>query len=84
MMNSGYTYCEILFKDNGIGFEQEFSESIFKIFERLNAREKYKGTGIGLALCRKIAEIHNGKIYADSQVDKGTSFHVILPMTKTN
>ncbi len=79
MLNADLAYCEIIFEDNGIGFKQEFAKTIFNIFERLNEREKYEGTGIGLALCRKIAEIHHGEISAHSEVNVGTSFHVILP-----
>lgn len=82
LLNQDLSYCEIKFTDNGIGFKQEFAKKIFKIFERLNQREKYEGTGIGLALCRKIAEIHHGEIFASSEVNVGTSFHVILPTGK--
>jgi PAS domain S-box-containing protein len=75
-------YCEILIKDNGIGFRQEFAETIFNIFRRLNSRDKYEGSGIGLAICRKIAMVHKGEIYADSAADKGTTIHVILPLRR--
>jgi signal transduction histidine kinase len=80
MLNPDYSYCKIIFKDNGIGFPQEYAEHIFKIFERLNSRDKYQGTGIGLALCRKIVSIHQGEIFARSSTNEGTSFHVILPL----
>ncbi|MDP4229933.1 MAG: PAS domain S-box protein [Bacteroidota bacterium] len=73
------SYCEIILTDNGIGFDQEFAEKIFVIFQRLNERNKYEGTGIGLALCRKIAEKHKGIIYALSTEGKGSEFHIILP-----
>lgn len=79
-LNEDLSYCEISFKDNGIGFEQKFSENIFRIFERLNTRDKYKGTGIGLALCRKIINKHHGKIFASSTLNEGTVMHVILPI----
>jgi two-component system CheB/CheR fusion protein len=72
-------YAEIVFKDNGIGFSPEFSEQIFVIFQRLNDRKLYPGTGIGLALCRKIAGNHKGIIYAESD-SGGAAFHVILPL----
>lgn len=61
--------------DNGIGIGQEYSERIFRIFQRLHTREEYPGTGIGLAVCKRIAEIHNGKIWHESEIDKGTVFY---------
>lgn len=60
-------------KDNGIGFDQKFSEKIFGMFERLHEREKFEGTGIGLALCRKIVENHGGAIWAESMRNQGTT-----------
>lgn len=72
-------YVSIVVKDNGIGFKQEFAEQIFAIFQRLNTREQFEGTGIGLALCRKIANEHGGEIYATSREGDGAEFHVILP-----
>jgi two-component system CheB/CheR fusion protein len=72
-------YCEIKVEDNGIGFDDSFSEQIFTIFQRLHGKSEFSGTGIGLALCRKIAETHNGYIYASSQENKGATFVVLLP-----
>ncbi len=72
------TYIDVVVKDNGIGFDQEFAEKIFVIFQRLNPRKQYPGTGIGLALCRKIAENHGGTVYATSKLNEGTEFHVVL------
>ena len=71
---------EITVADNGIGFEQEYAELVFQLFERLHSVEEYEGTGVGLALCKKIVENHFGHIYARSQPEQGASFHVILPL----
>ncbi|MCW3110895.1 MAG: signal transduction histidine kinase with CheB and CheR [Segetibacter sp.] len=73
-------YYEITFSDNGIGFSQEFADQIFIIFQRLNDKEDYPGTGIGLALCRKIVRNHGGEIIAKSEEGKGTTFYIILPV----
>jgi len=75
-------YLEITFRDNGIGFDPEFADQIFQLFERLHSVDEYEGTGMGLALCRKIAENHNGKIYATSREGEGASFYVLLPATQ--
>jgi PAS domain S-box-containing protein len=72
-------YEMITFEDNGIGFDQEYSEKVFNIFQRLNGMSDYEGTGIGLAICRKIVINHHGLIFAESQENEGTKFHIILP-----
>jgi signal transduction histidine kinase len=72
-------YYRITFEDNGIGFEQEYAEQIFNIFQRLHLKTAYEGTGIGLALCRKIVQNHHGDIYAESKKNKGATFNIILP-----
>ncbi len=76
------SYIEIIFKDNGIGFEQQYAKQIFTIFKRLHDSETYLGTGIGLALAKKILENHHGEIFANAKENKGASFHVILPITQ--
>ena len=73
-------YCHIIFADNGIGFEPEFSEQIFDIFQRLHSKEEYPGTGIGLAIAKKIVENHRGVITATSELNKGTRFDIYLPV----
>jgi light-regulated signal transduction histidine kinase (bacteriophytochrome) len=71
--------CQIFIRDNGIGFDQELAEKIFGMFKRLHAESHVNGTGLGLALCRKIAEHHKGSITARSQVNEGTTFILSLP-----
>lgn len=72
--------CEIFVKDNGIGFDQQFADRIFKPFQRLHNRREYEGTGMGLAICRKIAERHGGSIRAESKPGEGATFIVRLPV----
>ncbi len=79
-LNPSTSYCEIIVKDNGIGFEQQYSDKIFVIFQRLHNRETYVGTGIGLAITKKIVENHHGEIFADANENEGASFHIILPL----
>jgi two-component system CheB/CheR fusion protein len=72
-------YCHITVTDNGIGFENKFSEKIFEVFQRLHGKEEYAGTGIGLAIVRKIVDNHNGMITATSKLNKGTTFDIYIP-----
>lgn len=76
-------YFVVSFVDNGIGFEQSNADQIFDIFKRLHTRQEYEGTGMGLAMCKKIAENHGGHIYATSTPGEGARFMVILPVTQT-
>ncbi|MES2890836.1 MAG: ATP-binding protein [Bacteroidota bacterium] len=78
-LHQGSNYIELSFKDNGIGFEEEYANQIFTIFQRLHTRESYSGTGIGLALCKKIVDNHHGLISVKSEVGKGTEFCIVLP-----
>lgn len=77
---SGKEYCRIYVEDNGIGFDEKYLDRIFKPFQRLHARTEYEGTGIGLAICRKIAERHEGSISASSEPGKGATFMITLPV----
>lgn len=78
--NGGAQYCRLYVEDNGIGFEQKYSEQIFGMFKRLHLHSEFEGTGIGLALCKKIVEEHNGFITARSKVGEGSVFIISLPV----
>lgn len=77
--NSKDKFYKITFKDNGIGFEQEYAEKIFILFNRLHNKNEYEGTGIGLAICKKIVENHRGFIFATAKPDAGATFIIYLP-----
>ena len=78
--NSEVEWEIITISDNGIGFSEEYLEKIFVPFQRLHGRSQYKGTGIGLSVCRRIVERHGGEIFASSRVGEGASFTIKLPV----
>jgi PAS domain S-box-containing protein len=77
---TGKELCELSIEDNGIGFEEKYLEKIFAVFQRLHGRNEYEGTGVGLAVCRRITDRHHGTITARSQPGKGATFIVTLPV----
>jgi light-regulated signal transduction histidine kinase (bacteriophytochrome) len=72
--------CELRVQDNGIGFDEKYMDKIFAVFQRLHGRTEYEGTGVGLAVCRRIVDRHHGTITARSEPGKGATFIVTLPM----
>ena len=76
-------FAEIAFSDRGIGFDQVHERRIFELFQRLHGRDEYAGTGIGLAICRKIVERHGGVMSARGQSGVGATFYVDLPSAPT-
>lgn len=79
LVNNNAMYYKIVFTDNGIGFEQEYAEKIFILFNRLHNKGEYGGTGIGLAICKKIADNHKGFIFAEGIANTGSKFTIFLP-----
>ena len=75
-------YCHITFSDNGIGFDQQYSDKIFEVFQRLHGKELYQGTGIGLAIVKKIIDNHNGFITAKGNLGYGATFDIYIPVTE--
>jgi light-regulated signal transduction histidine kinase (bacteriophytochrome) len=75
------SFCRIVVEDNGIGFDEKYLDRIFTVFQRLHGRMEYEGSGIGLAVCRKIVERHGGQISANSKEGMGARFYIDLPLT---
>lgn len=74
------SFCDLTFEDNGIGIDQQYHQRIFGVFQRLHGKDEYEGTGVGLAICQKIIQRHNGEIRVESIVGEGTRFIVSLPV----
>jgi PAS domain S-box-containing protein len=74
--------CEISVQDNGIGFDEKYADRIFAVFQRLHGRNEYEGAGVGLAVCRRIADRHHGTIIAKSKLGQGATFIVTLPVSQ--
>lgn len=74
-------YCHMSVTDNGIGFDPKYKDRIFEVFQRLHEFDEYKGTGIGLAICKRIVENHNGIITAASKIDRGAQFDIYIPVS---
>ena len=79
LLNSTGSYYEITLTDNGIGFDNKYANQIFQVFQRLNNRQQYPGTGVGLAICKRIVENHHGAITATATPGEGATFRVYLP-----
>jgi signal transduction histidine kinase len=82
--NAEKNYCKITITDNGIGFDESYINKIFNMFQRLHGKGEYEGTGIGLAIVKKIIEKHNGTITAKSRENEGAAFIITLPLHKNN
>jgi two-component system CheB/CheR fusion protein len=80
VLDQNLEYCEIIIKDNGIGFDKLYENKIFTIFQRLHSNEVYTGTGIGLSIGKKIVENHKGLIFSKAKENVGAAFHIILPI----
>jgi light-regulated signal transduction histidine kinase (bacteriophytochrome) len=77
-------FYELTFKDNGIGFNQQYLTQMFTLFQRLHDRKTYEGTGLGLAICRKIVDVHGGEIRAEGKEGEGAVFYVSLPINQVS
>ncbi len=84
LLSEGSQACRIGVQDNGIGFDQQYADRIFGVFQRLHGRDEYEGTGIGLSICKKVVERHGGTISAIGRPDKGATFWITLPITQAH
>ncbi|HVF96746.1 MAG TPA: ATP-binding protein, partial [Flavisolibacter sp.] len=75
-------FYELYFKDNGIGFDEQYLPQMFTLFQRLHDRQHYEGTGLGLAICRKIVDVHGGQIRAEGKESQGAVFYVSFPVNQ--
>jgi light-regulated signal transduction histidine kinase (bacteriophytochrome) len=82
--SNAHEKCKITVKDNGIGFDMQYLDRIFKPFQRLHGRQEFEGSGMGLAICRRIVERHSGEITAYSAPGAGSAFIITLPMHQSN
>ena len=80
-LNDLSKYYKITFTDNGIGFDSQYSKKIFLLFNRLHNKDEYSGTGIGLAICKKIMDNHKGFIFAEGKQNVGAKFTIYLPLS---
>ena len=78
------SHWELAIEDNGIGIEKEHQEKIFAPFQKLHSEQEYSGSGIGLATCKRIVDMHKGEIWVESEKDKGTKFVFTLPQGQCN
>ncbi|WP_207429235.1 PAS domain-containing protein [Pedobacter sp. SYSU D00535] len=81
-LNKEWTYVQVELRDNGIGFDQQYSSAIFSLFHRLHSRSEFAGTGIGLAVCKKIVENHDGFIEAEGEQNEGALFRIFVPANR--
>ncbi|MES1224043.1 MAG: ATP-binding protein [Bacteroidota bacterium] len=79
-----WDYCHIVYTDNGMGFDPQYSKLIFDVFQHLHSPGDYEGTGMGLAICRKIVENHKGVITATGKPGKGARFDIYIPVTNVD
>jgi signal transduction histidine kinase len=79
-LNDNIDYVKIIVSDNGVGFMPEQADKIFNIFHRLHSKTQFEGTGIGLSICKKIVDNHNGVINADGSSERGARFNIYLPL----